>query len=75
MITVESKLVTAGGKEFQLRPVVETGMYTIEFTTGGQVPDELKGSFTSIGKAELAIKVYMERKPKAKSTTKKVANG
>lgn len=62
---VEEK--TKGGKEIQL--VTDCfANYSIQFSTGGQLPECLKGKFTSRTEAEKAIKGYLKN---AESSTSK----
>lgn len=52
----EVKVTTPKGKEYQ---VVQSGYgYKVEFTTGGQIPKELAGSYTKQRKAWEAIEAY-----------------
>ena len=46
-----------------LRPVREAiGLYSVEYSSGGEVPDALKGRWTSMAKVEAAIENYMASK-------------
>lgn len=46
-------------KDFEVFRVPE-GLYVIKFNAGGEVPDVLKGRWTSMVKAEAAIENYKE---------------
>lgn len=50
---------TPGGKEIQL---VNVGnLIKVQFTTGGELPEELSGLFTSVWFADIAITKYLEK--------------
>lgn len=52
----EPEMKTKGGKEWQ---VVQNGMmYAIQFKTGGQIPEQLSGSYTKKDIAWSAIRAY-----------------
>ena len=51
---------TTKGKEFGLRYQPNT-LLTVEYVTGGQIPDVLKQRFTSPKEAEQAIMGYLKR--------------
>jgi len=57
-----------GGKEFQVLRASFGNHYEVSFTTGGELPKDLKGLFTSVGEAEGRIKTFVTLNPK------KVAN-
>lgn len=53
---------TAGGKKVQMK-VDQWGLWYIEFATGGELPESLKGHrFTSGYEAEQAIRSYLQGK-------------
>ena len=54
-----------GGKNVRIK-LDKFGLYKPEFTTGGQLPDELNQRFTRIELAEKAINDYFD----SKSTTR-----
>lgn len=51
----------AAPKEFVVERE-ETGLYFIKYTAGGEVPDTLKGKWTSLFRAEEAITNYLVTK-------------
>lgn len=57
---VEPKVVakTEKGKEIQLRQD-KWCIYRVEFVGGGELPESLKGGFTSKADAERAIQIYL----------------
>lgn len=62
------ELKTDGGKVLAVYKVQGTSLYNIGFTSGGQVPKELLGSWTDPVMAQNAIKVYLSRpKPAPKA--------
>ena len=50
--------ITSGGKEIALINV--GNLIKLQFTTGGELPEELSGLFTSRYFADLAITKYLE---------------
>lgn len=59
-------------KNLKICRVKNSGLFAIKFTGGGEVPDDLKGMWTTPSLAEAAIEKYM--RPKPKRTTKKEAS-
>jgi hypothetical protein len=60
-------LVTPNGKEIAVVNQPGTGHYKIQFTSGGELPEELSGLYTTTNSANIAIVSYIERqkqKPK-----------
>ena len=57
---------TANGKELQIKPDGYGSLLKISFKSGGQLPAELTGEFTSYREAETAVDGYLANK-KAKS--------
>ena len=53
--------ITAGGKKFDIVPVNGYNMFKIQFTSGGQLPESLQGTFTKREYALKAIDLYLER--------------
>lgn len=53
------KLMTPGGKQLQIHHVKNTSLYSVSFTSGGELPKELRGRFTSGSKAIAAAKAYL----------------
>ena len=51
-------------KEFVVKRSAD-GLYTISYTAGGEVPDELKGRWTGMQRAEAAIANYKIMKKQA----------
>lgn len=57
---------TPAGKEIQI-PRTPQGSYKIQFATGGELPENLTGLFTSEKAAEVAVRVYLDTwEPKRK---------
>lgn len=61
-------MITPNGKEIQI--VGDRTLYKIQFSTGGQLPKELQGLFTSHTEAKRKIDQYLEKKLNGKSTIK-----
>lgn len=57
---------TPDGKKIQIVKHPKFGGYVIEFTSGGQLPPELGGTWTNYERAKEAIRVYLGRKAEAK---------
>lgn len=53
--------MTEGGKEIHVKQNT-TGTYRIEFVPGGELPNEMKGSFTREDIAHSAVKSYLANK-------------
>jgi hypothetical protein len=58
---------TPNGKEIEIFRDKQSAQYKIQFTSGGELPEELTGIFTNELFAETAINKYLE-----KQETKKV---
>jgi len=59
--------VTPNGKEVVVVNKPGTGHYKVQFTSGGELPEELSGLYTTTHAANIAIVSYIERqkqKPK-----------
>lgn len=56
-----AKHVTPNGKEIEIKRD-SRGLFVIAFTSGGELPEELQGSFTDTAKANRAISVYLSKK-------------
>lgn len=52
---------THGGKEIQLVRNNKTAQINIQFGSGGELPEDLLGIFTSEREAEIAVNAYLER--------------
>lgn len=53
---------TKAGKEIALIICPKTNHIKLQFTSGGELPEELTGLFTSEREAEKVITQYLERK-------------
>lgn len=53
------KYVTPGGKEIMF--VNKPNAVIIKFASGGELPEELSGEFTSVTFAEKAVQIYLAR--------------
>jgi hypothetical protein len=63
--------VTPNGKEIKIVNSPGSGHYKIMFATGGELPQELEGLFTSVHSAEKAVIRYINlQQAKAKLRTK-----
>jgi len=64
---------TENGKELKIYHVKNTALYKVAFTSGGELPEELSGMYTSPMFAEADIKAYLARRgeKKAKNTSSK----
>lgn len=51
--------VTPNGKTIAIRRQEQDGLLEIYFTSGGELPEILKGSFTSTHEAEKLINLYL----------------
>lgn len=51
-------------RQILIQPVPATTLYKLAYEGGGEIPDELKGHFTSQAEANRALKVF---RSKAKS--------
>jgi hypothetical protein len=49
-------------KEFKVEKDKQYGLFVIKYTAGGEVPDELKGKFTNLHRAEAALAAYQGKK-------------
>lgn len=50
------------GKKLGIYKVANTALYTIAFTSGGELPAELSGAYTDAYQAQRAIERYLNRK-------------
>ena len=57
-----TKLETPNGKELAIVRCPKTAHLNIQFTTGGELPQELSGIYTSEAFAKKAITSYLENK-------------
>lgn len=68
---------TANGKEVTTFIDPINAHYRIKFLSGGELPEELSGLFTSVSRAEIAITRYiskgLDKETKKKETTSKEA--
>lgn len=51
--------MTPNGKEIKIINAPGTGHYKIQFTQGGELPQELDGVFTSSAVAQVAVRNYL----------------
>jgi hypothetical protein len=51
--------MTPNGKEIKIVNAPGTGHYKIQFTQGGELPQELTGFFTSSAVAQVAVQTYL----------------
>jgi hypothetical protein len=58
---------TPNGKEIQIQRDPKSAQYFIQFGSGGELPEELGGIFTSQLFAETAINKYLEKQETKKS--------
>lgn len=56
------KYKTKAGKEITLFICPKTNHIKVQFSSGGELPEELTGLFTSEREAEKVITPYLERK-------------
>lgn len=56
------EFTTPAGKKIVTKREPKNGYLYIQFTSGGEIPVELQGYFTSPAIAEKAIRVYLETK-------------
>lgn len=69
------KYVTKGGKNIEIYTDSNSSLYRIKFTSGGELPWELGGLFTSTVFADIAIKGYLQKEEDKESRkAKKVEN-
>jgi hypothetical protein len=61
---------TDNGKELKIYHVKNTALYKVAFTTGGELPAELQGMYTSPKFAQDAIEAYLAHKNKKTSVKK-----
>jgi len=61
-----------GGKELQVLRAAFGNHYEVSFTSGGELPKDLKGLFTSVGEAESRIKTFVTLNPKKTATPKPI---
>lgn len=54
--------VSGSTKKLRVKFNKNTGLYAVAFEGGGELPQQLKCAFTSIGKAEKAIDDYNRKK-------------
>jgi len=56
---------TSGGKKIEMVPAKGTSLFKLQFSPGGELPEELSGMFSAERDAEKAIRVYLAKsKPK-----------
>lgn len=65
---------TPNGKELKIYHVKNTALYKVAFTSGGELPEELSGMYTSPKFAQDAIEAYLAVK-NTKAEQKKTVNG
>lgn len=58
---------TPNGKEIQIQRDPKSAQYFIQFSSGGELPEELTGIFTNALFAETAISKYLEKQEIKKS--------
>lgn len=64
-------MITPNGKELQIKPAEGYGsMLSISFTSGGELPRELAGLFTSYRDANEAVANYLNKKVPKKRNAK-----
>ena len=51
--------MTPNGKEIKIINAPGTGHYKIQFTQGGELPNELSGLYTSSAVAQVAVRNYL----------------
>lgn len=64
------ELVTANGKEIAIVNAPGTGHYKMQFTSGGELPENLSGLYTSYKQAEKAAVSYINLSQIKAKTTK-----
>jgi len=57
---------TLGGKVIQVKRSPKTAQFFIEFATGGELPEELTSTFSTEGRANIAVSMYLEKMGKKK---------
>lgn len=62
---------TPNGKKIQLKRCPKSSQYKVEFATGGELPEELSGSFSTEALGNMAILMYLDRVSKKKPQTNK----
>lgn len=50
-------------KTFRIEPVPASGLVRIAYEGGGEVPDELKGGWTTAANAKMAIAAWQAKNP------------
>lgn len=65
-----NKYVTPNGKEISTTICPRTAHVKIQFTSGGELPEELSGLFTSVRMANVAIEAYIKRQEQKRSKDK-----
>lgn len=66
--------VTSNGKEIEVVPLNGYNLFKVQFNSGGQLPKELKGTFTKAEYAQKAIDKYLDSKAKESKVSAKSAS-
>lgn len=61
------KYLTPNGKEIESYRCSQSAQWKIKFTSGGELPEELTGIFTTDKFAEIAINKYLEKQETKKT--------
>lgn len=56
----EADGMTPRGKNIEIVADTRLGLYTVQFMEGGELPDMLKGMFTTVREAKSAINRYLD---------------
>lgn len=59
--TATKQYRTPNGKQLVIQHVPNTALHSVKWSSGGEVPEELSGKFTSLHAATLAMDLYLER--------------
>jgi hypothetical protein len=60
------KYQTPGGKELEI-VLTPQGVYQVQFNPGGQLPVQLKGTFTSLANVKKVVQSYLLEKSNGKA--------
>jgi hypothetical protein len=59
-------MITTNGKEIDIVVAPNSQHYKVQFKTGGELPVELSGLFTSYKNALIAVAVYLNKRLEGK---------
>jgi hypothetical protein len=62
---------TPAGKELYVAVAKGTSLYKLEFASGGELPSDLQGNYTSISEAEMRGRSYLASKHTSELTKPK----